>query len=142
MVSINYAVFCFPHRATRLMNLESVAQLLQTGDDFPPQVTARGIARVEVIVDGQVVGSADVDVIPVTISGAPASLPNDDGGNIWVDSGFRHAFADHHFVQGESQRCIVAVFRSGLEHRGRQNSSPKDQVLRHRRPDAQTVRRC
>ncbi|MHC4499440.1 MAG: family 43 glycosylhydrolase, partial [Planctomycetota bacterium] len=46
--------------------------------------------------------SVTQDVNPVRLSGAPDSYPNDDGGNVWIDGGYRMEFAENIFYQLES----------------------------------------
>ena len=42
------------------------------------------------------------DVNPVRLSGDPDSYTNDDGGNVWIDQGYRMEFAENIFYQLES----------------------------------------
>ena len=46
--------------------------------------------------------SVTQDVNPVRLLGAPRNYPNDDGGNVWIDAGYRMEFADYVFYQLES----------------------------------------
>lgn len=39
------------------------------------------------------------DVYPVRLSGAPATIHNDDGGNVWLDGNYRMSSAGHIFYQ-------------------------------------------
>ena len=73
--------------------------LMGSDDDFPDGNPARVRANVELLAGSIVVAGAEVDVSPVTIRGAPEKFSNDDGGNIWVDGGYRHAFSESRFVQ-------------------------------------------
>ena len=45
------------------------------------------------------IASVTQNVNPVTLLGAPQEHSNDDGGNVWIDQGYRHEFADSHFYQ-------------------------------------------
>jgi len=45
------------------------------------------------------IASVRQDVNPVTLSGGPQNYNNDDGGNVWIDQGYRHEFAEKHFYQ-------------------------------------------
>ena len=45
------------------------------------------------------IASVTQKVNPVTLLGGPQEHSNDDGGNVWIDQGYRHEFADRHFYQ-------------------------------------------
>ncbi|MHC5075537.1 MAG: family 43 glycosylhydrolase [Planctomycetota bacterium] len=60
---------------------------------------AETIAEVRFHHGTETIASVKKKVNPVTLSGAPEEISNDDGGNIWIDQGYRHEFADKHFYQ-------------------------------------------
>jgi hypothetical protein len=45
------------------------------------------------------IASVTQKVNPVTLLGGPEKHNNDDGGNVWIDQGYRHEFAEKHFYQ-------------------------------------------
>jgi hypothetical protein len=69
--------------------------------ELPLGSEAQTTAQVQLLSGSTVVASQSTDVSPKALSGAVEALTNDDGANIWVDSesGYRHAFSEHHFYQ-------------------------------------------
>lgn len=53
--------------------------------------TTRAVVEMELRAGGVVVGSTTRDVSPVALQGAPARYSQDDGGNVWIDGGYRMA---------------------------------------------------
>lgn len=66
---------------------------------FPWGNAALATAQVELLAGSSPIVTIQTDVSPVQLSGVPRFYPNDDGGNVWIDGGYRHAFADYHFIQ-------------------------------------------
>lgn len=97
---------------------DHVEDLLRSGYDFPPIVTDRGVATVELLAGNTPVATATVDVSPIALQGAPASIPNDDGGNVIVADGYRHSFADHHFVQPAASNPILDPWELATDNDG------------------------
>lgn len=97
---------------------DHVEDLLRSGYDFPPIVTDRGVATVELLAGNTPVATATVDVSPIALQGAPASIPNDDGGNVIVADGYRHSFADHHFVQAAASNPILDPWELATDNDG------------------------
>jgi len=60
---------------------------------------AATIAEARVFCGSKTIGAVKQKVNPATILGAPEKQSNDDGGNVWIDQGYRHEFADRHFYQ-------------------------------------------
>jgi hypothetical protein len=60
---------------------------------------AATIAEARFYHGSKTIGSVKQNVNPATILGAPQKQSNDDGGNVWIDQGYRHEFADKHFYQ-------------------------------------------
>ena len=73
--------------------------LLGPEDDYPQGNPARAEATAVLFTQGKVLAEKSVDVSPVAIRGAPEEYSNDDGGNVWIDGGYRHAFSESRFVQ-------------------------------------------
>ncbi len=57
------------------------------------------IAEARFYYGSKTIASVTQNVNPVTLPGAPQEHSNDDGGNVWIDQGYRHEFADSHFYQ-------------------------------------------
>jgi len=57
------------------------------------------IAEVRFYHGSTTITSVRENVNPVTLLGAPENYNNDDGGNVWIDQGYRHEFAEKHFYQ-------------------------------------------
>jgi hypothetical protein len=57
------------------------------------------IAEVRFYHGSTTIASVRRDVNPVTLRGGPQNYNNDDGGNVWIDQGYRHEFAEKHFYQ-------------------------------------------
>ena len=64
-----------------------------------PGNTAETIAEIAFLEGNKVVKSTTNNVNVKDLKGIAATYPNDDGGNVWIDRGYRHQFADAHFIQ-------------------------------------------
>ena len=73
---------------TALLAAPAYQQMPVTG------TTAEARARLTVGAAEGAISTADVGVSPRSLLGDAASVPNDDGANVWVDGGFRVQFAD------------------------------------------------
>jgi len=61
--------------------------------------TAATTAEVQFYYGSTTIDSVTQDVNPARLLGAPRTESNDDGGNVWIDNGYRHEFADIHMYQ-------------------------------------------
>ena len=59
-------------------------------------------AEVRLYYGSTTITSVTQNVNPVRLLGAPRNYSNDDGGNVWIDAGYRMEFADTIFYQLES----------------------------------------
>jgi hypothetical protein len=66
------------------------------GDDDPTPV------KVRFYYGSTEITSVTQDVNPIRLLGDPRIYPNDDGGNVWLDSGYRMEFADGIFYQADT----------------------------------------
>jgi len=64
-----------------------------------PKNDAATVAEARFYYGSKTLGSVKQKVNPATILGAPEKQSNDDGGNVWIDQGYRHEFAERHFYQ-------------------------------------------
>ncbi|MHC4690451.1 MAG: GLUG motif-containing protein, partial [Planctomycetota bacterium] len=55
--------------------------------------------EVKLYYDANEITSVTKDVNPVRLLGDPLTETNDDGGNVWIDNGYRHEFAETHMYQ-------------------------------------------
>ncbi len=62
-------------------------------------ITAATNAEVRFYYGSTTIDSVTQDVNPARLLGAPRTESNDDGGNVWIDNGYRHEFADIHMYQ-------------------------------------------
>ena len=74
-------------------------QLMSATQQYPDGSNARACLRVSLSIQDTTVSKYDGCVSPETIRGAPEDFSNDDGGNVWVDGGYRHAFSESRFIQ-------------------------------------------
>lgn len=81
----------------RLPYTESELKTLK--DDPPQKNTALAKTEIQFYYGSTEIISKIKNVNPVEIKGAPQDYPNDDGGNVWIDKGYRHEFAGEHFYQ-------------------------------------------
>jgi len=82
---------------------------ITAGDTYTLTVWARSInaaansaatnAEVRFYYGSSTITAVTQDVYPVRLSGAPATIHNDDGGNVWLDGNYRMSCAIHNFYQ-------------------------------------------
>lgn len=66
---------------------------------YPQGNPALATAEVQLTYDSTPIASVEQNVSPVALQGCPKRYPNDDGGNVWIDQGYRMEFADSVFHQ-------------------------------------------
>ena len=76
-------------------------------------------AEVRLYYGSTTINAVTQDVNPVRLLGDPRTYPNDDGGNVWLDAGYRMEFADHVFYQLQSADPLYDTW-------SRQNDSDYD----------------
>ncbi|MEM7532498.1 MAG: hypothetical protein AAF639_09995, partial [Chloroflexota bacterium] len=64
--------------------------------------TAMTTAEAQFYAGETMIASVMADVNAMRLTGSPEFYPNDDGGNVWIDQGYRMEFADRVFYQLES----------------------------------------
>ena len=75
--------------------------------NYPQGNPAVATAEVQLTYNSTVIASVERDVTPVALHGCPERYPNDDGGNVWIDQGYRMEFADSVFHQLVSDDPIL-----------------------------------
>ena len=74
-------------------------QLTSPTQDYPDGTSEISYIRLELRIGNKSLAENEVAINPVEIRGAPQAFSNDDGGNVWIDGGYRHAFSESRFVQ-------------------------------------------
>ena len=74
-------------------------QLTSPTQDYPDGTSETSHIRLELRIGNKPLAENEVAINPIEILGAPREFSNDDGGNIWIDGGYRHAFSESRFVQ-------------------------------------------
>ena len=94
--------------ARSLLSDAYVEDLLGPNGDWPSGNSARAEADIQLYSEaGTLLGSATVDVQPEPLTGDAATVPADDGCNVWVDGDYRVALAgDYSFSQLVSEDPI------------------------------------
>ena len=85
--------------ARSIFNAKHLRQLTSSTQDYPDGSNDHAGVRVTLRILEKTVAETDAAVSPVEIRGAPQEFSNDDGGNVWIDGGYRHAFSESRFVQ-------------------------------------------
>jgi len=77
-----------------------VEDLLAPSGNWPSGTSAKAEAEIQLYSDSGTLVSVRVDVQPKPLQGAPATVPADDGCNVWIDGGYRVALVgDYSFYQ-------------------------------------------
>ncbi|MGB5893594.1 MAG: family 43 glycosylhydrolase [Ignavibacteriaceae bacterium] len=94
--------------ARSIYNDEYVDCLLNCSENNLPQGdSATTIIKFQFYTESGTISSIEQEVNPVAIQGDPQIFPNDDGGNVWIDQGYRMEFADYVFYQYDSANPIL-----------------------------------
>ncbi|MEO1496890.1 MAG: family 43 glycosylhydrolase [Planctomycetota bacterium] len=86
-------------------------------EQIPTGVAAQAVAELELRAGDISLARSARSVNPVALRGAPETLTNDDGGNVWVDrqAGYRHAFSENHFYQPITSNPIDDPWLAGRQ---------------------------
>lgn len=77
-----------------------VEDLLNPKGDWPAGNSAKAMAEIQLFCGTETLASATIDVNPKSLSGAPVTVPADDGCNVWIDGEYRMAMVgDFSFYQ-------------------------------------------
>ncbi|MEO0512293.1 MAG: GDSL-type esterase/lipase family protein [Planctomycetota bacterium] len=83
-------------------------------EDLPSGVAGIASARLAVAdANNQNLASTGAPVSPRALTGAAQTRTNDDGANVWLDGGFRHAFSENHFYQPGASDPILDPWAGG-----------------------------
>ena len=83
-----------------LLSDSYVEDLLNPSGDWPSGTSAKAMAEIQSFSNDEILASITVDVNPKPLSGAPATIPADDGCNVWIDDEYRMAMVgEYSFYQ-------------------------------------------
>ena len=85
--------------AQRIYDENHSRQLTSPTQDYPDGTSEISHIRLELRIGNKSLAENEVAINPVEILGAPRAFSNNDGGNVWIDRGYRHAFSESRFVQ-------------------------------------------
>ena len=97
------------HKGGESYTYQETGHTIAAGETYTFKVWARSInkskndaptiAEVWFCHGSTTITSVTQNVNAVTLLGGPQNYNNDDGGNVWIDQGYRHEFAEKHFYQ-------------------------------------------